>query len=443
MGEPRPGRRLHLAPPPGPDPAAEPVEWTELHVHSVFSFLQGSSDPHQLVAEATRLGISVLGLTDRDGLYGARRLAESARAAGIGTVFGAELSLPADSGLGTPVVLARTLAGFRLLSAAISSAQLAGSKGNPVYDLDELASAARAGHWAVLTGCPSAEHAGAEPDLAAAISHLRALGEVFGPGSVYAELVHHHLPAESVRNDVQYVAARRVGTPVVATGAVHYAAPAQARLAQALAALRRRQDLATAAGHLMPAPTAHLRSGTEMAALLTRYPGVMETTTALARSSVCDLADLHPDLPGFPVPPGHTEASWLRQLAEEGCARRYGDRGDRAARPAWTQLRHELDVIERMEMTGYFLIVHDICQVAADRDIWFQGRGSAASSVVCYTLGITAVEPLPPDRPRRPRCPGARAHRTNWRRRQPHRRTRPPPGRPVGTSPTPPRVGRS
>ncbi|MHA6763360.1 hypothetical protein [Streptacidiphilus sp. PAMC 29251] len=144
----------------------------------------------------------------------------------------------------------------------------------------------------------------------------------------------------------------------------------------------------------MPAPTAHLRSGAEMAALLTRYPGTLEATTAPGRSCVLDLDDLRPELPGFPVPEDHSEASWLHHLAEQGCTQRYGDRSDPKARPAWIQLGHELNVIERMDMCGYFLIVHDITRFAARQNIWCQGRGSAASSVVCYVLGITAVEPL-------------------------------------------------
>lgn len=375
-------------PPPPNDPG-----WTELHVHSAFSFLQGAAQPAELVAEAARLGVSVLALTDRDGLYGARRLAEAAGPAGIGTVYGAELTL-SEPELGTPVVLARTLEGFRLLSAAISAGQLAGAKTAPVHDLHALSTAASSGHWAVLPGCPAP---GTERCDVSAVAHrLQRLTDVFGSGSVYAELVDHHLPQDSVANDVMAVAARRLGLPVVATGAVHYAAPHQARLAQALAALRRRETLDRAVGHLMPAPTAHLRSYAEMRQALARHPGVLETTVELGRSCVIDLGGLRPQLPGFPTPAGFTEDSWLRYLAERACAARYGDRDDGAAeaRAAWRQLDHELDVIAELDMAGYFLIVHDIVQFAIGRGIWCQGRGSAASSVVCYVLNITAVDAL-------------------------------------------------
>lgn len=371
-------------------PVAEQPGWAELHMHTAFSFLQGCAQPDELVAEAVRLGISVLAVTDRDGLYAARRLTEAAKQAGIGTAFGAELSL-GEPDLGTPVVLARSLGGFRRLSAVISEAQLAGGKGAPRYDLTALAEAAAGGQWAVLPGCPAP--GSDRQDVTAVARQLERLTEVFGSG-VHAELVNHHLPEDSVAADAMVVAARRIGVPVVASGAVHCAAPRQARLAQAVAALRRRETLDRAAGHLMPAPTAHLRSRAEMARWLARYPGVLEATLELGGSLVVDLDELRPELPGFPTPDGYTEDSWLRYLVERACAARYGDRGDPVAGRAWQQVDHELSVIAQLRMAGYFLIVHDICQFAIGRNIWCQGRGSAASSLVCYVLRITSVDVL-------------------------------------------------
>lgn len=381
---------LHLVREPPPT-TREDVPWAELHVHSTFSFKTGASDPAALVAEAAALGVTTLALTDRDGLYGARRLAEAAREHGVGTVYGAELSLPRDLGLGRPVVLARSLEGWRRLSAAISAAQLAGAKGAPRYDVDLLAQSATGGHWAVLTGCPDDPD---EHDVVVLARRLEALGKIFGETSVHAELIDHHLPLDNLRNDALFVAAHRTGAAVVATGAVHYASPRQARLAQALAALRQRQDLAAAAGHLMPAPTAHLRSGSEMQERFSRYPGVLDTTVDLGRACTIDLDELRPALPGFPVPDGHDEASWLRHLAEEGCERRYGSREDPRARAAWAQLERELQVITALDLPGYFLIVNDIVRFAAAENVWCQGRGSAVSSITCYVLGITQVEPL-------------------------------------------------
>lgn len=166
----------------------------------------------------------MLAVTDRDGLYAARRLHAAARDHGIGTVHGAELTL-GEPVLGTPVVLARSVEGFRLLSSVITEAQLAGSKNAPVYDLDTVARAAAAGHWAVLPGCPPP---GTDRCDVAAVAHrLARLTDVFGTSGTHAELVDHRLPEDSVAADAMWVAARRAGVPVVATGAVHYAAPAR------------------------------------------------------------------------------------------------------------------------------------------------------------------------------------------------------------------------
>ncbi|MEV7053501.1 MULTISPECIES: error-prone DNA polymerase [Streptomyces] len=372
--------------------AGRPEEdWAELHAHSAFSFLRGASRPEDLVAEAARLGIGVLAVTDMDGLHAARRLHAAARDHGIGTVYGAELTL-GEPVLGTPVVLARSVEGFRLLSSVITEAQLAGSKNAPVYDLDAVARAAAAGHWAVLPGCPPP---GTDRCDVAAVAHrLARLTDVFGTSGTHAELVDHRLPEDSVAADAMWVAARRAGVPVVATGAVHYTAPRQARVAQALTALRRRETLDRAAGHLMAAPTAHLRPRAERAAFLSRYPGVADTTVALGRSCVIDLGELRPELPEFAVPAGHTQDSWLRDRAEAACVGRYGPRVDPGAGAAWRQLDHELDLVAGLGLAGYFLIVHDIVRHAAEEGIWCQGRGSAASSVICYVLGITAVDPL-------------------------------------------------
>lgn len=144
----------------------------------------------------------------------------------------------------------------------------------------------------------------------------------------------------------------------------------------------------------MAAPTAHLRPRAERAAFLSRYPGVADTTVALGRSCVIDLGELRPELPEFAVPAGHTQDSWLRDRAEAACVGRYGPRVDPGAGAAWRQLDHELDLVAGLGLAGYFLIVHDIVRHAAEQGIWCQGRGSAASSVICYVLGITAVDPL-------------------------------------------------
>jgi error-prone DNA polymerase len=381
--------------------------WAELHCHSSFSFLDGAATPGELVAEAARLGLETLALTDHDGMYGVPQFAQAAarlRDSGtrLATVFGAELSLGA-TGNSDPdpagnhlLVLARDAEGYRRLCAVISAAQLAGGqKSRPVYDIGELAGA-HGGHWAVLTGCrkgavPAALARGG-PE--AAWRELGALTEMFGHENVMVELTCRHDPGDDERNDLLARLAALADLGVVATGNVHFAAPAQARLAQALAAIRARRGLAEMDGWLPAAGTAYLRSGAEMAALLRRYPGVLERTAELGRACAFDFAVIAPRLPAFPVPAGHTEASWLRELVARKAPARYGPPGRERVPGAYAQIARELDVIERLGFGGYFLIVHNIVRFCEENDILCQGRGSAANSAVCYAIGITNVDPV-------------------------------------------------
>ena len=406
-GAPRPPEPPSLLKPAAPREAAIP--WAELHCHSSYSFLDGAATPGELVAEAARLGLETLAITDHDGMYGVPQFAQAAarlRGQGIrlNTVFGAELSLgltTAQTGVPDPegshlLVLARDAEGYARLCAVISAAQLAGGeKGRPVYDTGALAGA-HGGHWAVLTGCrkgpvPAALAAGGP---AAAWRELGRLTEMFGHENVMVELNCHHDPGDDERNDLLARLAALADVGVVATGNVHFAAPAQARLAQALAAIRARRSLADMDGWLAAAGTAYLRSGREMAALLRRYPGVLERTAALGRECAFDFRVIAPNLPDGPVPSGHTETSWLRELVARKAPARYGPPGDERVPGAYRQIDRELEVIEQLRFPGYFLIVHDIVKFCEDKNILCQGRGSAANSAVCYAIGITNVDPV-------------------------------------------------
>jgi error-prone DNA polymerase len=392
------------------NPSIPSIPWAELHCHSAYSFLDGAATPGELVAEAARLGLEVLALTDHDGMYGVPQFAQAAarlRADGVtlGTVFGAELSLGLSSGqTGVPdpegqhlLVLARDPEGYSRLCAVISAAQLAGGeKGRPVYDTGALAGA-HDGHWVVLTGCrkgpvPAALATGG-PD--AAWRELTRLTEMFGHENVMVELNCHHDPGDDERNDVLARLAALADVGVVATGNVHFAVPAQARLSQALAAIRARRSLDGIDGWLPAAGTAYLRSGAEMAALLRRYPGTLERTVALGRQCAFDFSVIAPKLPDFPVPAGYaTEAAWLRELVTRKAPARYGPPGAERVPGAYAQIARELDVIERLQFPGYFLIVHDIVEFCENASILCQGRGSAANSAVCFAIGITSVDPV-------------------------------------------------
>ncbi|HZT67964.1 MAG TPA: error-prone DNA polymerase [Acidimicrobiales bacterium] len=387
------------APPRRRQPA---VPYAELHCHTNFSFLDGASHPDELVAEAARLGLTALAVTDHDGLAGVVRFAEAAAAVGLPTVFGAELTLgltraqvgepdPAGAHL---VVLARDPAGYARLSTAVTRAQMAGGeKGKPVADLDLLAGL-HGGHWMVLTGCrkgavPAALASGGP---AAAGRELDRLIAAFGRDNVAVELWDHGDPLDSARNDALVALAYSRHVEPVATNNVHYATPDRWKLATALAAVRARRSLDELDGWLPAAGGAHLRSGAEQARRLFRYPGVVDRAAEMGCEFAFDLRLVAPKLPDFPRPPGHTEMSWLRHLVEEGATRRYGPRGGPRVARAWDQVDHELDVIEQLGYPGYFLVVWDIVEFCRRRGIYCQGRGSAANSAVCYALGITNAD---------------------------------------------------
>jgi error-prone DNA polymerase len=407
-------KRPPYQPPPAPAPPrpAAAVPYAELHCHSNFSFLDGASHPEELVAEAARLGLEALAVTDHDGLYGAVRFAEAAAAVGVPTVFGAELTLELTRGAhrsGGPdpegthlVVLARDPAGYRRLCRALTTAHLAGGeKGRPTLDLETLATIGAGGgtgegadHWLVLTGCRKGSVARAllEGGPARAGAELSRLQRAMGAGNVVVELWDHGDPLDSARNDALVAVAAAAGADVVATNNVHYHVPARRKLATALAAVAARRSLDDLDGWLPAASAAHLRSGAEQARRFARYPGVVERAADLGRASALDLSLVAPRLPPFPCPPGHHEMSWLRHLTEEGAARRYGPRSRPLHPRAYAQIDYELDMIERLGFAGYFLIVWDIVRFCAEAGIYCQGRGSAANSAVCYALGITNAD---------------------------------------------------
>ncbi|MEO6502332.1 MAG: error-prone DNA polymerase [Jatrophihabitantaceae bacterium] len=403
-----------------------PVPYAELHAHSSFSFLDGACDPEQLVEEAVALGLQALALTDHDGMYGVARFAEAADALGLPTVFGAELntgielprtrterSIAARSGVPDPpgthlLVLARNPAGYASLCRAISQANLrGGAKGRPVYDLDELAELSD-DNWLVLTGCRKGSvrqalegtvGSGAPDGLNYGTFALdparRALDELigrFGRDNVAVELTHALEPMADERYAALAELAGEQRLQLVASTAAHYAAPRNRPLATAMAAVRARTSLDALDGWLPGWADQHLRSGAEVAARLRRYPQAVAAAARLGAELAFPLRLVAPKLPPFPVPDGVAdEMSYLRQLTYDGARTRYGPPGPATDR-AYRQLEHELAVIDELGFSGYFLVVWELTQFCAERQILCQGRGSAANSAVCFALGITAVD---------------------------------------------------
>ena len=406
--------------------------YAELHAHTAYSFLDGASQPEELAAEAARLGLSALAVTDHDGFYGVVRFSQAAKAVDLPTAFGAELHLPAPDGRrhprertratpGMPVldpptavpdprathllVLARGPDGYRALSSSIARGHLrTGEKGAAEYRLEELAEAAN-GNWLVLTGCrkgavrralaggdPSGTVGVAPGGFDAARAELDRLVALFGRDNVAVEVTAAGDAHDAERADALAALATAMHLPLVATGNVHYATGRDADLAAALASVRARSSLDDMDGWLPGAPMAHLRSAAEMLRLHRRHPQAVSTAAELALECAFDLSLVAPRLPPYPVPPGHDESSWLRELVRRGALERYGPPEAERVPGAYATIEHELEVIEQLGFPGYFLVVYDLVRFCREQGILAQGRGSAANSAVCYALGVTAVD---------------------------------------------------
>ena len=370
--------------------------YAELHCRSNFSFLTGASHPEHLVEVAGALGLDALAMTDRNGVYGIVRFAEAARAIGLPTVFGVEIECGT---FGEIVLLSRGASGYGPMVRAVSEGQLAGKKSAPVFMVDAIAHRVNQ-QCVVLTGGygGAVVRALTEHGPLVAESTLRHLVECFGRDNVLVELWDHGDPLDAVRNDQLVQIAHRVDVECVATNNVMYAVPAQHRVATALAAVQNRCGLDEIDYRLPPAATAYLRSEAEMHRRFVRYPGVVERACVIAREIAFDLSLVAPKLPPFPCPDGHDEMSFLRALVQEGAQRRYGDKPDAGGEDlslrsrAWRTIEHELAIIESLGFAGYFLVVWDIVRFCEEHDILCQGRGSAANSAVCFSLGITKAD---------------------------------------------------
>ncbi len=375
--------------------------YVELHCHSYFSLLDGASSPEALVEQADRLGYRALALTDHDGLYGIVRFWQAARERGLKALVGAEVSLTTVAShdpAGDPdghhlTLLAETRGGYANLCRLISAGQLAGQKAAPRLTLDTLAQ--HAAGLICLSGCRKGPIASAllangetAEDAYAAAGHLR---DIFAD-RLWIELQRHYLPGDAglVANLVEL--ARWLGNGLVATNNVHYAERSGQRLHDVLTCIRNLTTLpeALASGLLHPNSERFLKPPSAMVDLFADLPQACRSTLGIVERCQGGLDFSDQRLPNFAVPPGHTPLSYLQSLCAVGLQHRF----DPVTMQAQAQLAHELRVIERTGMAGYFLVVWDIVRFARSRGIRCQGRGSAANSLVAYLLGITPVDPL-------------------------------------------------
>ncbi|GAC1411809.1 MAG: hypothetical protein NVSMB64_21810 [Candidatus Velthaea sp.] len=389
-----------------------PPLYAELHCWSNFSFLEGASHPEELIERALGLGLSGIALTDRDGFYGQVRFAKAARNTKLATIVGAELTLelappPAGRGRGREkgaraahevptqsprlVLLVQDWTGFQNLAELISIAQLRGRKRDARLRLDDLPG--RTAGLIALSGWRNGlpERALLARDEGAAVAAGAQLRDLF-PGAFYLEFQHHARPEDGALVQASARLAGTLGVPYVATNGVAYASPGDAKLADVMQCVRYKTNLHDAGALLRPNHEHHLKSPDRMAKLFAPYPLAISNTLAITERCAFRLEKLGGQFPHFPIPAGElSHQSYLRTLVYRGAAKRYSMPLDPKVE---RQLEYELGIIARMDLAGYFLVVWDIVRAAEDIGVLCQGRGSAANSAVCYTLQITAVDPI-------------------------------------------------
>jgi len=400
--------------------------YAELHAASAFSFLEGASLPEDLIAQAAELELPAVALVDRNGVYGAPRFYKAARAAGVRALVGAEVTLreerhpekQGDEGSqtrrGAPsrsksrgslaslgmtgeclprlTLLVENRTGYKNLCRLITAGALGKPKGETSVTLDQIAAYGEGLHCA--TGGEEGPIARAlESDgLEAAAGMLERLVHVF-PGRVHVELQRHSVAREEHRNQALLDLARRLRLPLFATNGVRYARPKDKELHDIFTAIRNHTTLDRAGRLLEEQRERHFKGAVAMETLFPDLPAALDGAWELGQKLDFTLADLGYRFPEYPLPPGETAASYLRQITWNGARSRFRPLTARAQ----AQLTKELAMIEKLDLAGYFLIVWDIVRFCLENKILVQGRGSAANSAVCYALSITAVDPVKMD----------------------------------------------
>ena len=366
--------------------------------------------PEALVERAAALGYPAIALLDADGVYGAPRFHKAAKQAGLKAIIGAELTIGAQSTepkAKSPEptaqsrywrlpVLVSNAQGYQNLCRLVTRMKMRapvpgspprqarwGGKGEGALALDEF------------DGFTSGLIALAGRPVLDARRHgvggmLDRLVGLFGRDRVYVELQRHLLRDEECDNEALTELARAYRVPIVATNGVRFAAAGERPLFDVLSCIYHRTTLDTAGRLLARNAERYLKSPELMAELFADRPDALAGTIALAERLEYTMADLGYRFPSYPVPPGETEMSFLRHITEAGARNRYRPYHDKAR----AQITRELDLIEKLDLAGYFLIVWDIVNYCRQQNILVQGRGSAANSAVCYSLGITAVDPI-------------------------------------------------
>ncbi|HEX3320510.1 MAG TPA: error-prone DNA polymerase [Terriglobales bacterium] len=407
--------------------------YAELHARSAFSFLEGASLPENMAEICAHLDMPAMALTDRNGVYGCPRFHLSSKQAKIKAHIGAEVTcrqfsnadcklpaageqhpafqskicnrqsaIPPQSSIENHEstipfrlpLLASSRLGYQNLCRLITRMKLRNKKKEGEVFESELKEHAQG--LICLTG-------GADGPLALALARggapeglrtIERLMHIFGKENVYVELQRHFEREEEGRNRAAIEIAERLNLSLLATNGVCYATPRDRELADVFTSLRHHCTLATAGRLLARNSERFLKSPAQMKELFSDLPSAIANTLELSSRLEFTLDKLGYEFPRYPVPDGETMNSFLRERTREGFQRHYGRADSDLKQRARRQIERELKLIEKLDLAGYFLIVWDLVRFCREQNILVQGRGSAANSAVCYSLGITAVDPI-------------------------------------------------
>ena len=379
-------------------------DYIELRAHSAYSLLRGTTSPEALLAEAARLGMRGLALTDHNNVYGAISFQKTAQALDIQPILGAELTIESHSaeekapslfmgegvggggrGCAALTLLVANETGWENLCWLITQAQHQAPKGEGLLHFEQLD-----GHsegLVALSGGRDGEIARVleAEGMNAARQMAQRYAAVFDRERFWIELHHHRRPYDDQRIAALVELAESLGLGYVATNHVHYPAPADKPLADVVTAIRQNRALNDVQAHLFPNGQLHLKSGEAMRSLFHLYPRALQNTARIAAQCSYQLPSELQALPEYPVPAGMNAQAYLTQL----CRRSQRYQPHMAGR-----LQHELDIIAGIGLANYFLVVWDIVRFSWEKGIRCQGRGSAANSLVAYLLMIAPIDPI-------------------------------------------------
>jgi error-prone DNA polymerase len=397
--------------------------YIELHSRSAFSFLEGSSLPENLIARCAELNMPAMALLDRNGVYGAPRFHMAAKKAKIKAHIGTEIScdfspqrhrttektkiigqrfkneefpsvpLCLCGEIRLPLIVS-SRTGYQNLCRLITKMKLRAKKDEGAVCEEELQQYSEG--LICLTGGDDGPiaHALKNGGIEEARHSIERLVRTFGRDNVYVELQRHFQREQEMRNRAAIEIARSLRLPLLATNGVRYATQGARELCDVFTAIRNHCTLNTAGRLLARNSECHLKSPEEMTQLFADLPEAIANTVELSSRLKFTLEDLGYEFPKYPVPEGESMMSFLRERAREGFQSRYGCASAELKDRARRQIEREFTLIEKLALPGYFLIVWDLVRFCREQNTLVQGRGSAANSAVCYSLGITSVDPV-------------------------------------------------